>query len=121
MNVMNSPVRLNRKCRTEMEKWCKAMLNMQCQVGTTGECHPKYATTSLKLLDKQCHASNKRHRDMICTTVYGNKYSTTSVTAQDSQCRRVNMQRRVKDKSRTSFSDQEHGTVDPGLRVEYLA
>ena len=48
---------------------------------------------------------------MICTTVYGNEYSTSSVTAQDRQCRRVDMQRRVKDKSRTSFSDQEHGTV----------
>ena len=45
LNVMNSPVRLNRKCRTKMEKWCKAMLNMQCQVGTTGECHPKYASS----------------------------------------------------------------------------
>ena len=59
--------------------------------------------------------------DMICTTVYGNEYSTSSVTAQDRQCRRVDMQRHVEEKSRTSFSDQEHGTVDPGLRVEYLA
>ena len=58
---------------------------------------------------------------MTCTTVYGNEYSTSSVTAQDRQCRRVDMQRHVEEKSRTSFSDQEHGTVDPGLRVEYLA
>ena len=98
---------------------CDTVSARLCEQGLQRKCKTK--------VDKVCEAMLDKQYQIGTTEKCHIRYSaTTSETVQDRQYGEANVQRHVKDRSLTSFNDQQnchqdHRNIDPGLGAEYLA